>query len=260
MPKLSANLGMLFTEVPFIDRFEAAARAGFRAVEFPTPYECRAEQIAGKLAAHGLVNNQFNLPQGDPRKGERGLGAIPGREQEFRDGLTIAFDYAKVLGTPQLHVMSGVVSARSARDDHRATLIENLRYAAIRARDAGIGLVIEPINTRDIPGYFLNTQADAHAIVDEVGSDSLKVEMDLYHAQIVEGDLETKLRRYLPRIGHIQIAGVPHRHEPDTGEVDFAYLLRLLDELGYAGWVGCEYRPANGTAAGLGWIRRLLPS
>jgi hydroxypyruvate isomerase len=256
MPRFAANLAMMFTEWPFLDRFEAAAKAGFCAVEFPSPYEYAADAIADRLRAHGLVNALFNLPQGDRFRGERGLAAVPGRETEFRDGLATAIHYANALGTPQLHVMAGVVDGDSARAAHRDTFIRNLRYATEEAKRAGLGLVIEPINTRDMPRYFLNTQANAHAIVDEVGSDTLRVEMDLYHAQIVEGDLETKLRRYMPKIGHIQIAGVPDRHEPDTGEVNYPHLLQVIDALGYRGFVGCEYRPARGTLEGLGWLRR----
>jgi len=255
MPKFSANLGMLFTEWPFMDRFAAAADAGFRAVEFPSPYDHAPEAIAQKLSANNLINVLFNV-RGGSAKSERGIAAIPGHEKELREAMAVALRYAQVLGTPNLHVMAGTVTDESARAAGRATYIANLRFAAEEAARVGIGIVIEPINTRNMPGYFLNTQADAHAIIDEVGSSNLKVEMDLYHAQIVEGDLETKLRRYLPRIGHIQIAGVPHRHEPDTGEVNFAYLLRLIDELSYIGWIGCEYRPAKGTREGLGWMRQ----
>jgi hydroxypyruvate isomerase len=254
MPKFAANLSWMFTEYPFLERFEAAARAGFRAVEFPSPYQHSPEAIADRLRTHGLRNVLFNSPPGNVADGKRGLASIPGREAEFRDSLALALRYASVLGTPQLHVMAGVMTDDRNRIKHRETYVANLRYAATETANAGITALIEPINTRDMPGYFLNTQADAHAIREEIGSPNLKVQMDLYHAQIVEGDLETKLRRYLPYVGHIQIAGVPDRHEPDIGEVNYPYLFRLLDELGYAGWIGCEYRPANGTAAGLGWM------
>jgi hydroxypyruvate isomerase len=258
MPKFAANLSLMFTEVPFIERFEAAAKAGFGAVEFLFPYEHAAGRIAAQLHVHRLANVLFNLPPGDWAAGERGTASIPGREAEFRRGVDDALAYADTLRTPRVHVMAGLLPAGADRAAHRATYVANLRHAAREAARAGIEVLIEPINTRDMPGYFLNTQADAHAIREEVGAANLKVQMDLYHAQIVEGDIATKLRRYLPHVGHIQIAGVPDRHEPDTGELNYPYLFRLLDELGYAGWVGCEYRPAAGTVAGLGWLRDAL--
>jgi hydroxypyruvate isomerase len=255
MPRFAANLSMMFTEVPFIERFGAAAAAGFAAVEFLFPYEHAAEEIAAQLHAHRLANVLFNLPPGDWAAGERGMASIPGRETEFRRGVGDALGYARNLGTPRVHAMAGLLPAGADRGTHRAAYVANLRFAADAAARDGLEVLIEPINTRDIPGYFLNTQAEAHAIREEVGAANLKVQMDLYHAQIVEGDIATKLRRYLPHVGHIQIAGVPERNEPDTGELNYPYLFRLLDELGYAGWVGCEYRPAAGTVAGLGWMR-----
>jgi hydroxypyruvate isomerase len=259
MPRFAANLSMMFTEVPFIERFGAAAAAGFAAVEFLFPYGHAADEIAAQLRAHRLANVLFNLPPGDWAAGERGMASIPGREAQFRRGVGEALAYARALGTPRLHAMAGLLPAGADRARHRAAYVDSLRYAAAEAAREGVEVLIEPINTRDIPGYFLNTQADAHAIREEVGAANLKVQMDLYHAQIVEGDLATKLRRYLPHVGHIQIAGVPDRHEPDSGELNYPYLFRLLDELGYAGWVGCEYRPAAGTVAGLGWLRGHLP-
>ncbi len=257
MPRLAANLSMLFTELPFLERFGAAARAGFDGVEFLFPYEHDEADIARELRAHDLVNVLFNLPPGNWAAGERGLAALPGREAEFRASLALALRYARALATPRLHVMAGVVPPGGDRGHCRATFVANLRYAAAEAAHAGVDLLIEPLNPRDMPGYLHSTQAEAHAIREEVGAENLKVQMDLYHAQIVEGDLTVKLRRWLPHVGHIQIAGVPERHEPDTGELDYGYLLRLLDELGYAGWVGCEYRPARGTVEGLGWIDKL---
>jgi len=248
---------MMFNEVPFIERFEAAAKAGFKAVEFLFPYEHVAEEIAAKLEANGLQNVLFNLPPGDWAAGERGLAALPGREAEFRAGVAQALTYAKALGTPRVHAMAGVLPDGADRARYRATYIENLKYAAAETAKHGRTLLIEPINTRDIPGYFLNTQADAHGIREEVGAANLKVQMDFYHVQIMEGDIAMKLRKYLPHIGHIQIAGVPERNEPDTGEINYPYLFLLLDELGYDGWLGCEYRPAKGTLEGLGWIKRL---
>lgn len=257
MPKFAANLTMMFNEVPFLQRFGAAARAGFRAVEFLFPYEHAADEIAHQLKSNLLENVLFNMPPGDWAAGERGIASLPGREAEFRDSVTKALAYATALGTPRLHVMAGLVQENGDRAHQRATYVENLRYACAEAARHGITILIEPINTRDIPGYFLNTQAQAHAIREEVGADNLKVQMDFYHVQIVEGDIAMKARRYLPHIGHIQIAGVPDRNEPDTGELNYAYLFRLLDQLGYDGWLGCEYRPAKGTVEGLGWMKTL---
>lgn len=260
MPGFAANLTMLFNEVPFIERFEAAARAGFKAVEFLFPYEHDAEEIAAQLHMHRLENVLFNMPPGDWTAGERGLACLPGREQEFRAGVAKAISYAQAFGTPRLHAMAGLLPQHADPAIHRAAYIDNLKYAAAETAKHGIMLLIEPINTRDIPRYFLNTQADAHAIREQVGVPNLKVQMDFYHVQIVEGDIAMKLRQYLPHIGHIQIAGVPERNEPDTGEINYPYLFRLLDELGYDGWLGCEYRPAKGTIEGLGWMKACSPS
>jgi hydroxypyruvate isomerase len=256
VPKFAANLTLLFNEVPFIERFGAAPAAGFKAVEFLFPYDHDAHAIAEQLKIHGLDNVLFNMPPGDFVAGERGLACLPGRETEFREGITKALSYAKILGTPRLHVMAGLLPDGVDRARYRATYIDNLKVAASEAAKQNVTLLIEPINTRDIPGYFLNTQSDAHAIHEEVGAKNLKVQMDFYHVQIVEGDIATKLQRYLPHVGHIQIAGVPGRNEPDTGEINYPYLFRLLDELGYEGWVGCEYRPAGKTVDGLGWMKR----
>ena len=261
MPRFSANLSFLYTELPFLDRFAAAASDGFRAVEFGFGYEFPAKEIAAQLKACGLEQVLINAPPGNRDAGDRGLGAQPGREHEFAASIVTAFSYAQILECPRVHVMAGLVpdgwdAERRARQ--RATFVRNLRFAAREAAEQGLALTIEPINPRDIPGYFLNTQAEAHAIREEVGAANLTVQMDLYHAQIVEGDLSMKLERWLPHIGHIQIAGVPDRHEPDRGELDYRHLFALLDELGYTGWVGCEYRPRAGTSAGLGWMRALL--
>lgn len=256
MPKFAANLTMMFNEVPFLQRFAAAAEAGFTAVEFLFPYEHAAEDIARALKDNGLQNVLFNMPPGDWAGGERGMASLPGRESEFREGIAKAIGYARILGTPRLHVMAGLLPAGGDRGIARATYIDNLRHACAEAARHGIMILIEPINTRDIPGYFLNTQAEAHAIREEIGADNLKVQMDFYHVQIVEGDIAMKVRRHLPHIGHIQIAGVPERNEPDTGEINYPYLFKLLDEIGYDGWLGCEYRPAGGTVDGLGWFRQ----
>ena len=261
MPRFSANLSFLFSEAPFLDRFAEAARAGFIAVEFAFAYEYPPCELAARLEQHSLALVLMNAPPGDLAAGDRGLAALPGREHEFAASLAPALNYAQALRCPRIHIMAGVMPAgadEAQRAQQRATFVRNLRFAAREAAAQGVELTIEPINTRDIPGYVLNTQAEAHAIREEVGAQNLKVQMDLYHAQIVEGDLSEKLRRWLPHIGHIQIAGVPGRHEPDVGEINYAHLFALLDELGYGGWVGCEYRPLNGTMAGLGWMKRLV--
>ena len=257
MPKLAANLGVLFTELPFEQRFAAAARNGFKAVELLFPYDHQPGDIAKWLNDSGLQNRGLNLWPGDFAAGERGLASLPGREREFREAVARALEYAEATGTPTLHAMCGIVPSAGDRAKHRAVYIENLRFAASELAKTNRTVLIEPINPRDIPGYFLNTQADAHAIVNEVGEPNLKVQMDFYHAQIVEGDLAIKFKKYFDNIGHVQIAGVPDRHEPDDGEVNYSYLLGMLDKAGYTGWVGCEYRPRGRTEEGLGWMRRL---
>jgi hydroxypyruvate isomerase len=261
MPRFAANLSFLYTELPFLDRFAAAAHDGFAAVEFGFGYDFAAKDIAAHLSAHGLVQVLINAPPGDLAKGDRGLAALPGREHEFAASVVTALRYAQTLACPRVHVLAGVLpegadGERRAR--HRSTFVRNLRFAAREAEEQGVELTIEPINPRDVPGYFLNTQADAHAIREETGVPNLKVQMDFYHAQIVEGDLSETLRHWLQHIGHIQIAGVPGRHEPDVGEIYYRHLFALLDELDYRGWVGCEYRPLVGTSAGLGWMKTLL--
>jgi hydroxypyruvate isomerase len=258
MTRLAANLSMMYTEVPFLERFGAAARDGFKAVEFLFPYAFDRQALAAELDRNGLQQVLFNTVPGDFDSGERGLAAVPGREAEFLAGVDLAIEYARVLKCPRLHAMAGLFRAGADRARWHATYVANLREAARRCAAAGITLLVEPINTRDIPGYFLNTQADGHALVAEVGAPNLKVQMDLYHCQIVEGDLAAKIRRHLPGVGHVQIAGVPQRHEPDLGEVNYPFLFALLDELGYDGWIGCEYRPRAGTSAGLGWAKPYL--
>lgn len=255
MPKFAANLTMMFTEVPFPERFAAAARAGFQAVEFLFPYEYTPQEVAGWLKENRLENALFNLPPGDWAAGERGLASLPGREEEFRAGVARGLEYALAMGTPKLHAMAGLLPAGADRAAHRETYIANLRHAARELARHGRTLLIEPINQRDMPGYFLSLQAEAHAIREAVGEPNLLVQMDLYHAQIMEGDLAVKLKRHFAGIGHIQIAGVPARHEPDEGELNYPYLFRLMDELGYEGWVGCEYRPRGKTEDGLGWLK-----
>ena len=271
MPRFAANLSMLYPELPFLERFEAAARDGFKAVEFLFPYAWPAEELVARLRAHGLQQALFNAPPAGTdaasialaweKGGERGTASLPGREAEFRTGVALALHYAQALDCPRIHLMAGLLPAGADRARHHATYVANLRWAAAEAAASGRDVLIEPINARDIPGFFLNRQDQAHAIVAEVGASNLKVQMDLYHLQIVEGDVAMKLRQYLPtgRVGHLQIAGVPQRHEPDVGELNYGYLFDVIDELGFEGWVGCEYRPARGavtggTSAGLQWL------
>jgi len=254
MPKFAANLSWLYTELPFFERFEAAARDGFRAVEFLFPYEHSAVEIRSALLANGLEQVLFNAPPGE--SGERGLASLPDRVDAFRASIDQALEYASVLGCARLHVMAGLVRNEASCAGQRDCYLRNLAWACRRVAPSGIIVLIEPLNPRDMPAYLLRTQAEAHAIVAEVGEPNLKVQMDLYHCQIVEGDVSTKIRRHLAGVGHIQIAGVPERSEPDVGELNYPYLFALLDELGYDGWVGCEYRPRDGTRNGLGWMRR----
>lgn len=259
MPRFAANLSMLYPEHGFLDRFAAAAADGFQAVEYLFPYAHAANELARRLADHGLAQVLFNAPPGDWDAGERGIACLPGREAEFRDGIERALAYAQALNCPRLHVMAGLMPPGAESTALQATYEANLVWAAEQARPAGCDVLIEPINRRDMPGYFLHRQAQAHRILDAVRAPNLKVQMDLYHCQIVEGDVASKLRQYLPggRVGHLQIAGVPMRHEPDLGELNHAYLFEVIDGLDWPGWVGCEYRPRRGTSEGLGWLRRL---
>ena len=265
MPRFAANLSLLYPEFDFLDRFEAAAKDGFKAVEFLFPYAFDVREIAARLKANDLQQVLFNAPPGDWDAGERGLACLPAREAEFQSGLGRALDYAAALNCPRIHVMAGLFPAGSTATDLQTTYTERLRWAAKQAAGCGVEILIEPINTRNMPGYFLNRQDQAHAVLLEVGAPNLKVQMDLYHCQIVEGDVATKLHQYLPTgsVGHIQIAGVPERHEPDLGEINYPYLFTLIDELGYSGWIGCEYHPARGaqpggTSAGLSWLKPWL--
>jgi hydroxypyruvate isomerase len=246
---------MMFNEVPFLDRFKAASEAGFTAVEFLFPYEFAAEEVAEKAKAAGVRIVLFNLPPGNWASGERGITGLPGREQEFRDGVEKALKYAQYLGVSRLHAMAGVAPAGSDLAACRATLVANLKYAAQKLAAKNLTLLLEAINTRDIPGFLVTTQESSHAILEAVAASNLKMQMDLYHMQVMEGDLATKLKRYQSQCGHIQVAGCPERNEPDTGEVRYEYLFQLLDEIGYSGWVGCEYRPRGKTTDGLGWFR-----
>lgn len=258
MPRLAANLTMMYTEHPFLDRYAAAARDGFSGVEFLFPYEFAAAELKSRLEEHGLTQALFNAPPGDWAAGERGIASLPGREGEFERGFDQALEYAAALGNRSLHVMAGLIRPEQDRAAHREAYLKNLAAAARAAASAGITVVIEPINTRDIPGFFLNRQDEAQAVCAEVGAANLKVQFDIYHCQIVEGDIAMKLQRDMAGIGHIQIAGVPDRHEPDLGELNYPYLFERIDALGYAGWIGCEYRPKADTSAGLGWARPYL--
>ena len=269
MPRFAANLSMLYNEHAFLDRFAAAAADGFAAVEYLFPYAYQADELAARLRDHGLAQVLFNAPPGDWERGERGMACLPGREDEFKRGVDQALSYAQALRCPRVHVMAGLAPAGAAREALADCYRANLAWAAAQAAPHDVAVLIEPINPRDIPGYFLNRQDAAHALVQAIAAPNLQVQFDLYHGQIVEGDLAMKLRQYLSAdgsrrvgstVGHIQIAGVPERHEPDRGEVNFSYLLDLIDALGYTGFVGCEYRPGDtgpgGTSAGLGWLRR----
>ncbi|MEO8304683.1 MAG: 2-oxo-tetronate isomerase [Betaproteobacteria bacterium] len=258
MPRLSANLSFLFNEVPFLERFGEAARAGFRAVEIGFPYDVPEAAIAARLAEHSLQCVLINAPPGDASAGERGIAALPGRDDEFADSFATALRYAAALDCPRIHAMAGVVPLGVARAQARSTFIRNLRRACGEAASQGVAVMVEALNPRDVPNYLFSTVSEAHSIREEVGAPNLKVQMDFYHTQVVEGDIAVKLERYLPHIGHIQIAGTPGRHEPDIGELNYAWLLRRVDALGYDGWVGCEYRPLTTTAAGLAWRDRLL--
>jgi hydroxypyruvate isomerase len=254
MPKFDANLSMLFTEVPFLNRFAAAAEAGFRGVEYLFPYAFEKDDIAERLHKHGLTQVLFNLPAGDWEAGERGIACHPDRVSEFQDGVGKAIDYAKALGCAQVNCLAGIAPAGVEPQVAHRTLAENLKFAASKLKDAGIILLAEPVNTYDIPGFFLNRSAQAVALFDEVGSPNLKLQYDIYHMQRMEGELAATIERLLPRIAHIQLADNPGRNEPGTGEISYPFLLNFIDRLGYDGWIGCEYKPRHGTKEGLGWM------
>ena len=253
MPRFAANLTMLFTEVPFLDRFARAAEAGFEGVEFLFPYDHPAREIRRRLDEHRLYLVLHNLPAGDWAAGERGIACHPDRVAEFRDGVGIALRYARELGVNQLNCLAGKAPAGVPAAQLRETLVANLRYAARRLREENIGLLVEPINTFDIPGFHLCRTRQALDLIEEVGAANLRLQYDVYHAQRMEGELASTLEKELPRIGHVQIADNPGRHEPGTGEINYQFLFRHLDRIGYSGWVGCEYKPAGTTEAGLDW-------
>ena len=274
MPKFAANLTMMYPELPFLDRFEAAAKDGFKAVEYLFPYAYDVKELAARLKNNGLQQVLFNLPPGGVdaasidaawNAGTRGIACIAGREAELLAGANLALRYAEALDCPRLHMMAGLVPAGKNKENVRETYIKNAKSASQLIAKQGNNLLLEPINTRDIPGFFLNRQDKAHALIAEIGQPNVKVQMDLYHCQIIEGDVAMKIRQYLPtgNVGHFQIAGVPERHEPDIGEMNYPYLFDLIDSLGYDGWIGCEYKPKlggqpNGTSSGLGWLQPYL--
>lgn len=257
MPKFSANLSMLFTEHDFLDRFDAAARAGFKGVEYLGPYDHPAQTVAARLKKNGLTQVLFNLPSGDWAGGERGIAILPDRVEEFRRGVDTAIEYARALGCGQVNCLAGIAPEGADRQKLEDTFVENLKFAAERLGNAGIKLLIEPINTRDIPDFFLSGTKQALAIMERVGSNNLHLQYDIYHMQIMEGDLARTIEANLPRIAHIQLADNPGRHEPGTGEINYPFLHGFIDRIGYAGWIGAEYRPKAGTEAGLGWFRGL---
>ena len=259
MPRLAANLSMLFNEVDFLDRFEAAASAGFQGVEFQSPYEYDKRDIADRLREHGLALALHNMPAGDGNAGDRGIACLPDRVDEFRESVALAVEYASALGCERVNCLAGIAPPDVPAATLRETFAANLRFAADSLAEVGVLVVTEPINnTVDIPGFFLHSSAQARSIIEEVGSDSLALQHDIYHMQIMEGDLARTIRANLDIIRHVQIADNPGRNEPGTGEINYPYLLGLLDEVGYQGWVGCEYRPATSTNEGLGWAAPYL--
>jgi hydroxypyruvate isomerase len=255
MPRFAANLTMLFNEVPFLDRFERAAQAGFKAVEFLFPYPYSIADLKDRLSANGLTLVLHNLPAGNWDGGERGIGCLPDRVGEFRESVARAIEYGTALGTPRINCLAGKKPQGVSDETIRDTFVGNLRFAAAELKKVGIKLVIEPINTYDIPGFYLNTTAQALALIDEVGSDNLLVQYDIYHAQRMEGELVATMTKHLARIGHIQLADNPGRNEPGTGEINYDFVFKALDRIGYTGWIGCEYKPATTTEAGLGWLK-----
>jgi hydroxypyruvate isomerase len=260
MPRFAANLTMLFTEVPFLDRFALAAKAGFKGVEFLFPYAFEAADIRRRLDDNGLTLVLHNLPAGNWEAGERGIACHPDRVDEFRAGVGRAIAYAQVLGVKQLNCLAGKAPTGVADEVLRSTFVENLRHAADALGSVGLRLLIEPVNTFDIPGFYLNRSSQAASILDDVSAGNAFIQYDIYHAQRMEGELAATLQNHLPRIGHIQLADNPGRNEPGTGEINYPFLFAHLDRIGYDGWIGCEYKPATRTEAGLGWRRRLAPA
>jgi len=258
MPKFAANLSMLYGEHNFLDRFAAAAKDGFQGVEYLFPYAFEKEVLAEALKVNGLTQALHNMPPGDWDAGERGVACLPDRVGEFQDGVGKAIDYAKALGCSQLHAMAGLRPEGADPDQLDKTYIENLRFAAEKTQEAGIKLLIEAINTIDMPGFYLSTSAQALAVMETVGSDNLFFQYDIYHMQIMEGDLARTIEANLPKIAHMQLADNPGRHEPGTGEINYPFLFEAIDKMGFKGWIGCEYKPKAGTSEGLGWLRPYL--
>lgn len=255
MPKFCANLTMLFNEVDFLDRFEKAAKTGFKGVEYLFPYAWKKEQLAEKLGAFGLSQALHNLPAGDWNKGERGIACLPGRETEFQEGVGKAIEYAKALKCPQVNCLAGFTPAGVPADKVRKTLVANLRFAAAALEKEGIRLLVEALNDKDVPGFYLVRTADVLALIQEVGHPNVYVQYDVYHMQIMEGNLTKTIQANLDKIAHIQIADNPGRNEPGTGEINYPYLFKTIDAAGYQGWIGCEYKPAGKTEDGLGWLQ-----
>ena len=255
MPKFAANLTMLFTEVPFMERFALARAAGFTHVEYLFPYAFKLEELKAELTKHGLTQVLFNLPSGDWAAGDRGIGASPGREAEFRAGVPQAIEYALALGVPRVNCLAGRRVAGRSEAEHKDTLVQNARFAATELARHGLDLLIEPINHFDIPGFFVNRIEQAVQLIDEIGLPNVRVQFDMYHVQREEGELTATFRKHLARIGHLQIADNPGRHQPGTGELNYPWIFRQIDESGYAGWVGLEYIPSPNTTASLGWLR-----
>lgn len=258
MPRFNANLTLLFNEVGFLERFRAASDAGFKGVEYLFPYSYRKEELVERLQASGLTQVLHNLPAGDWARGERGIACLPDRVGEFQEGVGIAIEYAQALQCRQLNCLAGIAPQGIDAAVVRDTLVRNLRFAAGQLERAGIRLLIEPCNTRDVPGFFLNRSQQALELIDEVGCGNLFLQYDVYHMQVMEGNLAPTLQRHLEHIRHLQIADNPGRNEPGSGEINYPFLFGFLDRLGYSGWVGCEYKPARGTVEGLGWIRPYL--
>lgn len=256
MPRFAANLSMLFAEVPLLQRFERAARAGFKAVELQFPYEAPAAALREQLDAHSLQMVLHNLPGGNWAAGDRGIACNPARVDEFRAGVATAIAYATTLGVPRLNCLAGKAPAGVDEATVRATFVANLRFAAAALKEAGLVLLIEPINTYDVPGFWLNSTAKALSVLDEVGADNAFVQYDIYHAQRYEGELAATMEKHLARIGHIQLADNPGRNEPGTGEINYPFLFHHLDRIGYSGWIGAEYKPLTTTEAGLHWIEQ----
>ncbi|KXF82431.1 2-oxo-tetronate isomerase [Enterovibrio coralii] len=255
MARFAANLTMLFNEVDFLTRFEKAHDAGFKAVEFLFPYAYEPQVLADKLSQFGFEQALFNMPPGDWDAGERGFAAIPGREAEFRQSVDTALMYAQALKCKKVHAMSGLLDSQFSYQEHVDTFIENIRYAADKFAEQGVELMIEPLNSRDVPGYFVAHQREAVELIKQVDRPNVKLQFDVYHAQIMDGDLTVMIRDLADYIGHVQIASVPERHEPSEGEVNYPHVFNMLDNAGYVGWIGCEYKPRKSTEEGLDWVK-----